>query len=210
MKTYSKFFVSAMIGLLSVSAHAFNAETSSINSAKLIFGEQNKYGNIVESDEDIGGNTLALGKSTYDEASAVIEVVSYDDEMNSRTIRIPVLVRMKSNGLLAHQHIGSSLGLHGLKGKSLESVLGTYRGGTIAVGAFLNLGARAFVHTGKSGIFITDFERPFGLGVEVSGNKLIIMPKSEASNVSISVTDNGANHSTQETVAMPDARDLKF
>ncbi|WP_413293624.1 hypothetical protein ACLSU7_00830 [Bdellovibrio sp. HCB185ZH] len=205
MKTYSKFLVSAMIGLMSVSAHAFNPETASLTSAEIV---------LVRPDCDsceVGGNGIALGNSVYDEAPAEIRLVSHDDQMNSREVTVPVLIRMKTNGLLLRIHSGSALALHGLNGKSLESVLGTYRGGTIGVGALANLGARAFFHTGKPGIFIVDIQSLFfGFGVELSFNKVMIVPRNEAANVSVSVSDQGSNQTTEQILTLPDALKIQL
>jgi hypothetical protein len=115
---------------------------------------------------------------TLIKADGVVTIVEYEEEtMATRTITIPVQVRMLSRGLnLQHAQSNGKMSLRFLSGSKVSDIFGKYYGAELDVAIFGRAGLKTFVN--KKGIVVTDFIASGGFGAKLAGTTFGIFAES--------------------------------
>ncbi len=150
-----------------------------------------------------------LGIETLTKANGKIEIVEYESEtMATRTISIPVAVRILSQGLnLKYTNSNGEMAFRSLRGKKLSDVMGKYTGAEASIGLIGNLGVRSFVN--KKGVGITDFIASLGVGVKYSRVEIGVFASSP-NDININTFDTAGIKIEDRNVSLNDIENHEF
>lgn len=188
-------FISSLAILMSITAFAFDDSTSYVADATLKF-------------KDGGRSALALDSHLQREGQIV--VTSYDKQLNKREVSFPVIVRSRAIGLIALGGQDVQLALLNVQGKAVRDIMGEYRGVNAKLGFTSQLGYS--IHANSNGVVLSNFASFYNeaLGIDVSGEKLIIARPSESSNLEIKVSEQGKNSDSMTTITAEEAQNLRL
>ncbi len=163
--------------------------------------------------KEIDGSPVLVEKDanikTLTRAEGVVTIVEYEREtMATRTITIPVQVRMLSRGLNLHfAESNGKMALRFLSGSKLSDIFGKYYGAELDVAILGRAGLKTFVN--KKGIVVTDFIASGGIGAKIAGTTFGIFAESRQ-DIKIEIKTNSGVKTEERELTLGELNDHQF